>query len=71
MVRYACAVCRKIIAPSQWVITLRPDGKLSMVAHCHGAQQEKLFILEASGVMFTEQHPSLLPTRYPEDYLDK
>lgn len=65
--RYACAVCRKII--TDWRITQRPDGKIEFQAHCHGDVHSIVISLDLQGVLFSGTSVLELPTRDPDEYI--
>jgi hypothetical protein len=67
MIRYACAKCRRII--DTWRCNVLPDGKLELVAHCHGEQQRKVVSLDMSGVLFHDGSVLELESRNPDDWL--
>jgi hypothetical protein len=66
-VRYACAKCRRII--DTWRCNVLADGKLELVAHCHGEQQRKVVSLDMSGVLFHDGSVLELDSRNPDDWL--
>jgi hypothetical protein len=63
---YACGRCRKIIPHSSWTVVVRPDGKLSFTAQCHGERHTFIGIYDAGGVLFTGKDVMELDTRDPD-----
>lgn len=49
---YTCGKCARLIPHTAWTVTVRPDGKLSFIASCHGETEERIISLDMGGVMF-------------------
>jgi hypothetical protein len=65
--RYACAKCARII--TDWRASVLPDGRLELVAHCHGERHVIRQFLDLQGIAFHDGSVLDLQTRDPDEYV--
>jgi hypothetical protein len=67
MIRYACAVCKRII--TDYRASVLPDGRIELVAQCHGERHTFRILPDMSGVLFHDRSVLELETRDPDEYI--
>lgn len=65
-IRFACAVCRRII--TDWRASVLPDGRLELQARCHGQVFSIIQLLDLQGVLFSDRPILDLESRFPDDW---
>jgi hypothetical protein len=65
--RHACAVCRRIV--TDYRASVLPDGRIEVLAQCHGQAERMVIIVDRTGVLFHDGSVLELETRDPDEFV--